>query len=192
MMKKIITAVAAILLLGGYFWVNSYTKKLDEKELKIETLKKEVAKLTLEKNNQESSVEESKEIITGETAVNEDFENFITDFINGMYDYNSNAERNENIKTLVTTNYYDLLKQYDSSTTSISKLKDVYFYKLTNESQAIVRVKYTYAIGEAKPNEFDLLVTLKVIKDSSGSYQVETQQNESIQYQMQRKMIFSR
>ena len=40
MMKKVITAVAAILLLGGYFWVNSYTKKLDEKELKIEILKK--------------------------------------------------------------------------------------------------------------------------------------------------------
>lgn len=168
MMKKVITAVAAILLLGGYFWVNSYTKKLDEKELKIETLKKEVAKLTLEKNNQESAVEESKEITQGETTVNEDFEIFVTDFINGMYDYNSNAERNENIKTLVTTDYYDLLKQYDSSTTSISKLKDVYFYKLTNESQAIVRVKYTYAIGEAKPNEFDMLVTLKVVKDSSG------------------------
>lgn len=188
MMKKVIIAVAAILLLGGYFWVNSYTKKLDEKELKIETLKKEVAKLTLENNNQESAVEESKEITTGETAVNEDFENFITEFINGMYDYNSNAERNENIKTLVTTDYYDLLKQYDSSTTSISKLKDVYFYKLTNESQAIVRVKYTYAIGEAKPNEFDLLVTLKVVKDFSGGYQVETQQNESIQYQTQQKV----
>ncbi|MDZ5758589.1 hypothetical protein RAK27_07905 [Carnobacterium maltaromaticum] len=113
MMKKVITAVAVILLLGGYFWVNSYTKKLDEKELKIEILKKEVAKLTLENNNQESSVEESKEITSGETSVNEDFENFITDFINGMYDYNSNTERNENIKTLVTTDYYDLLKQYE-------------------------------------------------------------------------------
>ena len=71
---------------------------------------------------------------------------------------------------------------------SISKLKDVYFCKLTNWSQAIVRVKYTYAIGEAKPNEFDLLVTLKVVKDSSGGYQVETQQNESIQYQTQQKV----
>lgn len=188
MMKKIIIAVVATLLLGGYFWVNSYTKMLDEKELKIETLKKEVAKLTLENNNQESVVEASKEITTEETSVNEEFENFITDFINGMYDYNSNAERNENIKPLVTTDYYDLLKQYDSSTTSISKLKDVYFYKLTNDSQAIVRVKYTYAIGETKPNEFDLLVTLKVIKDSNGGYQVETQQNESIQYQTQQKV----
>lgn len=188
MMKKVITTVAAILLLGGYFWVNSYTKKLDEKELKIETLKKEVAKLTLENNNQESEVKESKEIKTGETAVNEDFENFVTDFINGMYDYNSNAERNENIKTLVTTGYYDLLKQYDSSTTSISKLKDVYFYKLTNENQAIVRVKYTYAIGESKPNEFDLLVTLKIVENSSGGYQIESQQNESIKYQTQKMM----
>lgn len=63
----------------------------------------------------------------------------------------------------------------------------MYLYKLIISNRAIVRVKYTYMFDKVKPNEFDLLATIKVIKNTSGDYQIESQQNESFKYRIQLK-----
>lgn len=55
-------------------------------------------------------------------------------------------------------------------------------------SRAVVRLTYSYGVVDVTPNKYEMLVSLSISKNSSGAaYQIDSQENEVIQYQTQTK-----
>ncbi|WP_413480674.1 hypothetical protein [Carnobacterium maltaromaticum] len=105
-----------------------------------------------------------------------------------MFAYVSNAERNKAVKPFVSDKYFDFMNQYNSEMSIQSTFIDSKIYEISEDgSRAVVRLTYSYGVVDVTPNKYEMLVSLSISKNSDGAYQIESQENEVIQYQTQTK-----
>lgn len=166
---------------------------------RIEKLKKENDALKLQKEQLE---EEQSELIneavyssgntssvTEENSPNQEgLKKFIIDYLEAMFTYGSNAERNKAVRPFASDKYFDFINQYNSVTPIQSTYIDSKIYEISEDgSRAVVRLTYSYGIVAVTPNKYEMLVSLSISKNSSEAYQIDSQENEVIQYQTQTK-----
>ena len=105
-----------------------------------------------------------------------------------MFTYGSNAERNKGVRPFASDKYFDFINQYNSYTPIQSIFIDSKIYEISEDgSRAVVRLTYSYGVVDVTPNKYEMLVSLSISKTSAGAYQIESQENEVIQYQTQTK-----
>lgn len=78
--------------------------------------------------------------------------------------------------------------QYNSDTPTQPIFIDRKIYEISEDrSKTIVKLTYSYGVLDVTPNKYEMLVSLSISKNSDGAYQIESQENEVIQYQTQTK-----
>ena len=129
-----------------------------------------------EKNRDEETMEFFDEIL------------ILTAYLEVMFTYGSNAERNIAVRPFASDKYFDFINQYNSDTPIQSAYIDSKIYEISEDgSRAVVRLTYSYGIVDITPNKYEMLVSLSISKNSKGAYQIDSQENEVIQYQTQTK-----
>lgn len=94
---------------------------------RIEILKKENDALKLQKEqleeeqseliNEAVDYSENSSSVKEENSLNqEELKKFIADYLEVMFTYGSNAERNKAVKPFVSDKYFDFINQYNSDT----------------------------------------------------------------------------
>lgn len=197
---KIIIVVTIIFsFILGFVIFGKQTTKPSTEGNRIEVLKKENDALKLQKEQLEEEQSESineavdssenTSSVTEEASPNqEELKQFITDYLEVMFTYGSNAERNKAVKPFVSDKYFDFINQYNSDTPIQSTYIDSKIYEISEDgSRTVVRLTYSYGVVNEIPNKYELLVSVSISKNSSGAYQIDSQENEVIQYQTQTK-----
>lgn len=184
--------------LGFIFFKEQMTKTTKE-DNRIEVLKKENDALKLQKEQLEEeqselineavySSENSSSVKEENSPNQEELKKFITDYLEVMFTYGSNAERNIAVRPFTSDKYFDFINQYNSDTQIQSTYIDSKIYEISEDgSRAVVRLTYSYGIVDVTPNKYEILVSLSISKNYSGAYQIDSQENEIIQYQTQTK-----
>lgn len=198
---KIIVLVTFILACGlGYAaYRHQQVVSISTVDKRLEVLKEENKALKLQKEQLEEeqsdliqeSVDSSKNtnFVKEETVPNqEELKQFITDYLEVMFTYGSNAERNKAVRPFASDKYFDFINQYNSDAPIQSTFIDSKIYEISEDgSRAVVRLTYSYGVVDVTPNKYEMLVSLSISKTSDGAYQIESQENEVIQYQTQTK-----
>ncbi|WP_145988704.1 hypothetical protein [Carnobacterium maltaromaticum] len=123
-----------------------------------------------------------------DTPNQEELKQFINDYLEVMFTYGSNAERNKTARPFASDKYFDFINQYNSDTPIQSTYIDSKIYEISEDGRrAVARLTYSYGVVDVTPNKYEMLVSLSISKNSSGAYQIESQENEVIQYQTQTK-----
>ena len=201
--KMMTFVVLLALIIGCGIGLVSYTKQqavsVSGIDKRIEKLKKENDALKLQKEQLE---EEQSELIneavdssgntssvTEENSPNQEgLKKFITDYLEAMFSYGSNTERNKAVRPFASDKYFEFINQYNSDTPIQSTFIDSKVYEISEDgSKAVIRLTYSYGMVDAIPNKYEMLVSLSISKNSVGTYQIESQENEVIQYQTQTK-----
>ena len=197
---KLIILVTIIFsfVLGFVFFREQMTKTTKE-DNRIEVLKKENVALKLQKEQLEEeqselineavdSSENSSSVKEENSPNQEELKKFITDYLEVMFTYGSNAERNKAVRPFASDKYFDFINQYNSDTPIQSTYIDSKIYEISEDcSRAVVRLTYSYRVVDVTPNKYEMLLSLSISKNSAGDYQIESQENEVIQYQTQTK-----
>lgn len=201
---KMMTFVVLLALIIGFgIGLVSYTKQqavsVSGVDKRIEKLKKENHALKLQKEQLEEeqselineavdSSENSSSVKEENSPNQEELKKFITDYLEVMFTYGSNAERNKAVRPFASDKYFDFINQYNSDTPIQSTFIDSKIYEISEDgSRAVVRLTYSYGVVDVTPNKYEMLVSLSISKNSSGAYQIDSQENEVIQYQTQTK-----
>ena len=196
-LKLILVVTLIIVCIIGF--VQHQAASMSTIDKRIEKLKKENNALKIQKENlKEEQSElineavdssENTSSIKEETTPNqEELKQFITDYLEVMFTYGSNAERNKAVRPFASDKYFDFINQYNSDTPIQSTYIDSKIYEISEDgSRAVVRLTYSYGIVDVTPNKYEMLVSLSISKNSSGAYQIDSQENEVIQYQTQTK-----
>ncbi|WP_413480052.1 hypothetical protein [Carnobacterium maltaromaticum] len=173
--------------------------KTTKEDNRIEVLKKENVALKLQKEQLEEeqselineavdSSENSSSVKEENSPNQEELKKFITDYLEVMFTYGSNAERNKAVRPFASDKYFDFINQYNSDTPIQSTYIDSKIYEISEDcSRAVVRLTYSYRVVDVTPNKYEMLLSLSISKNSAGDYQIESQENEVIQYQTQTK-----
>lgn len=202
--KMMTFVVLLALIIGCGIGLVSYTKQqavsVSGIDKRIEKLKKENDALRLQKEQLEEEQSElineavdssgNSSSIKEETSPNqEELKQFITDYLEVMFTYGSNAERNKAVRPFASDKYFEFINQYNSDTPIQSTFIDSKIYEISeDESRAVVRLTYSYGVVDVTPNKYEILVNLSISKNSHGAYQIDSQENEVIQYQTQKKV----
>lgn len=201
--KMMTFVVLLALIIACGIGLVSYTKQqavsVSGVDKRIEKLKKENDALKLQKEQLEEepseiineavdSSENSSSVKEENSPNQEGLKKFITDYLEVMFTYGSNAERNKAVRPFASDKYFDFINQYNSDTPIQSTFIDSKIYEISEDgSRAVVRLTYSYGVVDVTPNKYEMLVSLSISKNSSGAYQVDSQENEVIQYQTQKK-----
>ncbi|MEF9936803.1 hypothetical protein [Carnobacterium sp.] len=181
----------------------SYTKQqavsVSGIDKRIEKLKKENDALKLQKEQLEEeqselvneavdSSENSSSVKEENSPNQEELKKFITDYLEVLFTYGSNAERNKAVRPFASDKYFEFIDQYNSDTPIQSTFIDSKIYEISEGgNRAVVRVTYSYGVVDVTPNKYEMLVNLSINQKSTGVYQIDSQENEVIQYQTQTK-----
>ncbi|WP_157456408.1 hypothetical protein [Carnobacterium maltaromaticum] len=197
---KIIIVVTIIFsFILGFVIFGQQTTKPSTEDNRIEVLKKENDALKLQKEqleqeqseliNEAVDSSENNSSIKEETTPNqEELKQFIADYLEVMFTYGSNAERNKAVRPFASDKYFDFINQYNSDTPIQSTYIDSKIYEISEDgSRAVVRLTYSYGIVDVTPNKYEMLVSLSISQNSTGAYQIDSQENEVIEYQTQTK-----
>lgn len=201
--KMMTFVVLLALVIGCGIGLVSYTKQqavsVSGIDKRIDKLKKENDALKLQKEQLEEeqselineavySSENSSSVKEENSPNQEELKKFITDYLEVMFTYGSNAERNIAVRPFTSDKYFDFINQYNSDTQIQSTYIDSKIYEISEDgSRAVVRLTYSYGIVDVTPNKYEMLVSLSISKNYSGAYQIDSQENEVIQYQTQTK-----
>lgn len=201
--KMMTFVVLLALIIACGIGLVSYTKQqavsVSGVDKRIEKLKKENDALKLQKEQLEEeqseiineavdSSENSSSVKEENSPNQEGLKKFITDYLEVMFTYGSNAERNKAVRPFASDKYFDFINQYNSDTPIQSTFIDSKIYEISEDgSRAVVRLTYSYGVVDVTPNKYEMLVSLSISKNSSGAYQIDSQENEVIQYQTQKK-----
>ncbi|MCC4312124.1 hypothetical protein [Carnobacterium maltaromaticum] len=201
--KMMTFVVLLALIIGCGIGLVSYTKQqavsVSGIDKRIDKLKKENDALKLQKEqleeeqseliNETVNSSENSSLVKEENSPNqEELKKFITDYLEVMFTYGSNAERNKAVIPFASDKYFDFINQYNSDTPIQSAYIDSKIYEISEDgSRAVVRLTYSYGIVDITPNKYEMLVSLSISKNSKGAYQIDSQENEVIQYQTQTK-----
>lgn len=113
----------------------------------------------------------------------EELKQFITDYLEVMFTYGSNAERNKSVRPFASDKYFEFINLYNSDTPIQSTFIDSKIYEISEDgSRVVVRITYSYGVVDITPNKYEMLVSLSISKNSAGAYQIVSQENEVIQY----------
>ncbi|MFS7398061.1 hypothetical protein [Carnobacterium maltaromaticum] len=201
--KTMTFVVLLTIIIGCGIGLNSYRKQqvvsVSKIDKRIEKLTKENDALKLQKEQLEEeqselineavdSSENSSPVKEENSPNQEELKKFITEYLEVMFTYGSNAERNKAVRPFASDKYFDFINQYNSVTPIQSTYIDSKIYEILEDgSRAVVRLTYSYGIVDVTPNKYEMLVSLSISKNSSGAYQIDSQENEVIQYQTQTK-----
>ncbi len=92
------------------------------------------------------------------------------------------------MRPFASDKYFELINQYNSDTPIQSTFIDSKIYEISEDgSRTVVSLTYSYEFADITPNKYEMLVSLSISKNSTDSYQIDSQENEVIQYQTQTK-----
>ncbi|MGY3779318.1 hypothetical protein [Isobaculum melis] len=191
--KKAIIAglVVIILLFAGFSLHRKQQTRIQTLNDEVSQLQEKSASLKEEKEMLESKEAKAKELHTVENQdSNAEVDSFVNDYLEAMYNYSNNTDRNEALKPFVTATYNQFVESFGTTDSVVpfeSKLNNVDIYR-TSESMVLVRINYSFKVADNDKVDYDLLLTLEVEKGAIGGYLVNKQFTESIQKQNQQKV----